>query len=150
MRAEIITAKCDRKECKTMIEVERNTVAPEGWLQVTVEIDGKWDQTSKLEFCSAKCVSIWARNRGSYQNGNSNGNSSRGECVRMVRDAVAIMEGKFTRNEIHEMLPEFHPDQISSALITMKGTGEIEVVGEKPTPGARAQNVYEIVKGGDA
>ena len=62
-RSEVFIARCDRKECKTTVEIDRTVDAPSGWLQIRVEVNGKYDGTSKLEFCSEKCVSIWARGR---------------------------------------------------------------------------------------
>lgn len=106
MRAEIITAKCDRKECKTMIEVERSLVAPEGWLQVSVEIDGKWDQQSKLEFCSAKCVSLWAKARSSnpVSNGTNGQSPNREDQIKeAIEVLIADQNGRFISRDLQDL-----------------------------------------------
>ena len=96
-RLEVLTARCDRRECKTVVEIQRDTVAPEGWLQIAVELNGAWDSKSKLEFCSEKCVSLWAKQRGTskamvqdYERHEANGHT------RNIKDeifaAISILE----------------------------------------------------------
>jgi hypothetical protein len=88
-RSQSYLAKCDRHGCKTVVEIESDTLAPPGWLQVRVEIEGKWDAKAVFEFCGEKCVSLWAKSRNSHpgsheSNGNSNGVSVRDSILEAI------------------------------------------------------------------
>lgn len=127
-RQEILTAKCDRKECKTVVEIHRDTVAPEGWLQVTIEIGGKWDSASKMEFCSEKCVSLWARNRGSHPMRNGNNGHIR-DIKQEVIEAIKVLESdgkwEWTIPELASVI-ETHPTSVRKYINELIDERKIE------------------------
>lgn len=55
---------CDAPDCKTSIEVDEDSgFVPDGWLHVVPSSNGRYDSQHSWEFCSALCVSKWARLR---------------------------------------------------------------------------------------
>lgn len=137
-RQEILTAKCDRKGCKTVIEIDRTTEAPEGWLQVTVEVEGKYDPRAKMEFCSEKCISIWARDRKQAVTGiNGNGQHNYREDVMSAIDII-ISENKdaVTPDAVAE-IAEINPSTAGTWLRKLNEEGVLEIIagnGKRGSP----------------
>lgn len=143
-RSQTYLARCDRKECKTVLEVEQNTLAPEGWIQIRTEIDGKWDAASTLEFCSEKCVSIWARDRRAYQNGN--GHNPTDTVRETVLEAISLLDKEFKSREIQELTGSSQ-STVDRNLTKLVEEGLITVV----SPGSGKPNDPRIyARGGDA
>ena len=143
-RSQTYLARCDRKECRTVLEVEQSTIAPAGWLRINVEIDGKWDQTSALEFCSEKCLAIWARDRGKVTNGNGHTPSS--DIRKQILEAISVADGEFKSLEIQE-LTGITQSTVDRHLREMVTEGIITVTNEG---NGRSNNPRLFVKGGDA
>ena len=67
-RKQTTIVRCDRDGCKEVAEVLDVNEAASGWLMVYTEKEHKWTgRNLAFEFCSEKCVGIWARERGKYQ-----------------------------------------------------------------------------------
>jgi hypothetical protein len=144
-RQEMLMARCDRKECKTVVEISRDTVAPEGWLQIAVEIEGKWDSVSRMEFCSEKCVSIWAKSRGKVVNPRPNGNAPnyRDDIVSAIQVLYENNEEQFTSKKVAE-IAEMNDSTVATWMKKLADENIIKHVrgeGKKGDP-----LVYEAVK----
>jgi hypothetical protein len=130
-RQEMLMAKCDRKECRTVVEIDRATEAPEGWFEVRVEIEGKFDTRSKLEFCSEKCVSAWARSRGQYLNNGSSPPRPVADTRNMIREAIEVINadhgGGATRAEIQGLVDRSQ-NTIDTHLRDMVDSGLVALV----------------------
>jgi hypothetical protein len=134
-RSQSYLAKCDRHGCKTVIEIASDTIAPEGWIQVRVEIDKKWDARAVFEFCGEKCLSIWAKSRnthpGSHES-NGNGFPSSMPVRDSIREAIEILAqekeaGEFKSLDVQSLsgIPQSTVDRHLNLLVE---DGTIHVV----------------------
>ena len=130
----MLMARCDRKECNTVIEISREVAAPKGWIQVRVETDGKYSNASQLEFCSEKCVSLWAKERKQYQQ-NRNGIGLRpmgGNARASIQEAMDICyseRGGFTSKDI-QSLTGVQQSTADRHIREMLESGDIVILNE--------------------
>jgi biotin operon repressor len=55
---------CDHPDCKSIFEMDTTgSFIPDGWLQVFRADEGRYRTQESWEFCSASCLSKWARLR---------------------------------------------------------------------------------------
>jgi hypothetical protein len=100
---------CDRDGCKSYSEIFNPNEAPSGWLLVYTEQSNRFvSRTLAREFCSEKCVGIWAGKRrnylktnpGEYRNGSPK--STRDQML----EIISMMEDEFDYTNIMELMDD--------------------------------------------